>query len=523
LLAAGAYRAKEERAAYAWLASPRIVVGLIAAYLGAHFVVRLLTGPSLGMDDAEQALFAQAWSVGYRFRQPPLFTWLTLPLFAWLGPGILALSILRYLLLGLTYLCMYATARRWIGDPRLAALSVFSFALIYVFGYYAHHDLTHTTALGAAIALTFLAFARLVERPDLGNYALLGLAFGLGMLAKWNFVMLGAALPITCFFWRHLRPLVLTWKALITGAIAALVASPPVLWVLAHQSFGTVSGDVLSEEAASGLLATLALGTAELLKASLVFPLPFLPLFLLVFGAALWRGIRESAGDAAQRPVTPGFLGALIVVSLGLHWLLVPALGAVTFTERWMHPALMILPIFLFALAERGRPSPRAIGIFASLIGVVAVATLAVRLVLFTLGADHCGRCRDLVHFDVLAVELKAAGFERGTIVVPPDELHIGGNLRVELPESRVIDPAYPLSIWPPPTEGGQCLIVWQPDRPDAEAVRAGLNAYLRDRLAVPEGAASEHGELHAPMAGSAERDYTLAYELLPTGPGRCH
>jgi 4-amino-4-deoxy-L-arabinose transferase-like glycosyltransferase len=521
LLAAGTYRAQEERPAYAWLASPRVVVGLIVAYLCAHLVVRLLTGPSLGMDDAEQALFAQAWSVGYRFRQPPLFTWLALPLFAWLGPGILALSILRYLLLGLTYLCMYGTARRWIGDPRLAALSVFSFALIYVFGYYAHHDLTHTTALSAAIALSFYAFARLVERPGPGNYAFLGLAFGLGMLAKWNFVMLAAALPLTCLFWQRLRPLVLTWKTLLTGAIAALVASPPVLWVLAHESFGAVSGDVLSDETTSRFLATLALGTGELLKATLVFPLPFLPLFLLVFGPALWRGIRQGAPDADARPVTPEFLGALIAITLALHWLLVPALGAVTFTERWMHPALMILPVFLFALADRGRPSPRAIGIFTGLIGFVALATVVVRIALFALGADHCGKCRDLVHFDALAEQLRSAGFERGTIVVPPDELHIGGNLRAAFPDSRVLDPAYPLSIWPQPQAEGQCLIVWLPDQ--AEAVRARLEAYLHETLGVPKDASGRRGELHAPMAGSTTRDYTLAYELLPAGPGRCH
>jgi 4-amino-4-deoxy-L-arabinose transferase-like glycosyltransferase len=523
LLAAGAYRGQEKRVALAWLGSPRIVVGLIAAYLGVHLVVRLLTEPSLGMDDAEQALFAQTWSVGYRFRQPPLFTWLALPLFAWLGPGVLALSILRYLLLGLTYVCMYGTARRWIEDPRLAALSVFSFALMYVFAYYAHHDLTHTTALGAAIALTFYAFARLVERPSTAHYALLGVAFGLGLLAKWNFVMLAAALPVTCLLWQHLRPLVLSWKTLLAAAIAAAVASPPVLWVLAHRNFGTVSGDVLSEGTTPGFLATLAEGTAQLIKASLVFPLPFLPLFLLVFGAALWRGIGQPAPDAELRPVTPGFLGALIAVSLALHWLLVPALGAVTFTERWMHPALMILPVFLFALAERGRPSPRTIGIFACLIGLVAVGALGVRIALFTLGADHCGKCRDLVRFDVLAEGLRAAGFERGTIVVPPDDLHIGGNLRAVLPGSRVLDPAYPLSIWPQPQAQGQCLVVWQPDRTDAQGVRERLEAYLHGTLGVPQDAPRERGVLHAPMAGSATRDYTLAYELLPTGPGTCH
>ena len=52
--------------------------------------------------------------------------------------------------------------------------------------------------------------------------------------------------------------------------------------------------------------------------------------------------------------LSPAFLGFLILIVLGLHALLIPAFGAVNFTERWLHPALMSLPIFLFAIAERG-------------------------------------------------------------------------------------------------------------------------------------------------------------------------
>ena len=42
----------------AW-AQPRNVALLIAGYLLVHMAVRLWMGPTLGLDDAEQALFAQ--------------------------------------------------------------------------------------------------------------------------------------------------------------------------------------------------------------------------------------------------------------------------------------------------------------------------------------------------------------------------------------------------------------------------------------------------------------------------------
>jgi 4-amino-4-deoxy-L-arabinose transferase-like glycosyltransferase len=91
-------------------------------------------------------------------------------------------------------------------------LSVYSFAAIYVFAYYSHHDLTHTTALAAMAALAWYVFVRLTEAPTLGWYLALGAVFGLGLLGKWNFVMLAAALPLACLVRPGFRSLVLTWK-----------------------------------------------------------------------------------------------------------------------------------------------------------------------------------------------------------------------------------------------------------------------------------------------------------------------
>ena len=219
--------------------SPAFVAGAILVYLAAHFAARLAMAPTLGIDDAEQTLFAQHFVWGYRFRQPPLFTWMLLPAFSVFGVNIVAVSVLRYLLLGLGYGFMYLTARRVIADPACAALAVFSYALIYVFAYYAHHDLTHTTALATAIAATFYVFTRLADRPSLGHYLLFGLCIGVGTLTKWNFLMLAVGLPLTCLVLPRYRRLVLTWKALPAMAMAGLAVLPGALWMLTHvDSFG---------------------------------------------------------------------------------------------------------------------------------------------------------------------------------------------------------------------------------------------------------------------------------------------
>jgi len=160
-------------------AQPRFVAAAIAVYLLTHFAVRLAMWHTLGIDDAEQALFAQDFSWSYRRSAPPLFTWILIALGKLIGVNILSISLIRYALLAMIFGFAYATARRLIADPRLSALSIYSFAAIYLFAFYSHHDLTHTTMMTAMLAVAWYIFVRLAETPRLGWYLALGAAFGL--------------------------------------------------------------------------------------------------------------------------------------------------------------------------------------------------------------------------------------------------------------------------------------------------------------------------------------------------------
>lgn len=509
--------------ALAWLANPSVVLGLISLYLLGHFAIRLMLSPSLGIDDAEQILFAQHWAFGYRFRQPPLFTWTLLPVIDLVGPGVLAVSLIRYVFLGITYVFFYLTARLCLGDQRLAGLAVLSFASIYIFAFYAHHDLTHTTALSALIALSLYVMARLTNSPTWRSYIALGIVFGLGMLAKWNFAMLAIGLPLTCLLLRDYRHYVLTPKIIASLAVMVAILAPTALWMYAHgQSIAGVSGDILSQDDTSDRIALWLAGGGALLRSTLLFPLPFLPLFLLVFGKNLIAGARASS-TTPHKALTPVFLGYLMLIVLALHALLIPLFDAVNFTERWLHPALMALPIFLFALAERGPPPDRRLSQYLVLIAVLVAVAAGARLYRYAEGADDCGRCREFAPFAELADGLRAAGFSRGTIVA--DGMHIGGNLKMLFADSRVIDPAFPRDLWPDANTDdtpGACILVWRDDDDHPESRRDLVKTYAIKELSLSSTASAETGRLEAPLLGSADRRYALGFELYRESTGGC-
>lgn len=510
---------------HGWLGHAPIVLCLIASYLALHFALRLHLSPTLGIDDAEQILFAQQWAWGYRFRQPPLFTWLLLPVADGIGPGVLAISIVRYTLLALTYGFLYLTALHWIDDRRLAALSVLSFASIYVFAYYAHHDLTHTTALGAMIAASLFVFTKLSTRPTIPRYLLLGLCFGLGMLAKWNFVMLAIGLPLTCLLFPDYRKLILSWKSLPAIAVMTALISPTALWMFNHgQSAASVSTGILGGNDHLGRFELMIQGGAALLISIVLFPLPFLLIFVACFGRMIVHASPQQR-SAEMTTADPGFLFWLMLVILGLHALLIPLFGAVNFTERWMHPALMTLPIFLFAVLARCRPSGRTISFYLSVMAILVAVVLGARLYRYVEGADQCGKCREFAPFAALAADLRAQGFDGGTIVT--DGMHVGGNLKMAFPESRVIDPAFPLGVWPPRDDRhengeGMCLLIWRDDQPDAGARRSMVSHFALNELDVPVTSIRESGRVEAMLHRSSNRRYSLGFELIRENAGGC-
>ena len=193
---------------------------LLAGYFIVNVIVRLLQPASLELDEGQQLFLAQWLAVGYD-TQPPFYNWLQYGVDQWLGDTVLALSLLKNLLLFASYLVVGMIAHVIIRNRVLAVIATLGLITIPTIAYAAQRDLTHTVGLLFAACLFFYIFIRTLQNPSALNYALTGVAVGIGILAKYNFVLLPVVAAIAILPERQWRSRLFDPRILITLAIAA--------------------------------------------------------------------------------------------------------------------------------------------------------------------------------------------------------------------------------------------------------------------------------------------------------------
>ena len=114
----------------------------VTCYFVFHVLLRVFTGPALGLDEAEMMLIAQDLKWGYG-PQPPLYAWLQYGAFNLLGENILALSLLKNTILCLTYICIYKFIRIGHG-AKISGIAALALVLIPQFGWESQRALTHS-------------------------------------------------------------------------------------------------------------------------------------------------------------------------------------------------------------------------------------------------------------------------------------------------------------------------------------------------------------------------------------------
>lgn len=166
---------------------------MLLLFVLAHVLMRLSVSTALELDEAEQMVWSQHLALGYGV-QPPLYTWLQWGFNLVFGPSLLSLILLKQSLLAGTYVLLWLAARHQGLGLRGAWWAAASLLLFPVVGWMAVRDLTHTVLLLFCTAWLYWALVRHIARPRPAGFVVLGVALAVGMLAKYSFALIAAAL-----------------------------------------------------------------------------------------------------------------------------------------------------------------------------------------------------------------------------------------------------------------------------------------------------------------------------------------
>jgi 4-amino-4-deoxy-L-arabinose transferase-like glycosyltransferase len=427
-------RSEEHKALAELFAGWRFAL-VVLVYFSLLFVLRGMLFRGAAMDEADELFFAQTLQAGYMFRNPPLFTWLLL-LIERLVPANESLPVLiRYLSLAAAYIFLHRAALRIFSDRRVAVIAALSPVALYLIGWRMITTYPHSALLLAACAATFFFILRLRENPSTNRYVALGLAMGMGLLAKYNYGLFATTLIAAACFDRDLRRVLVTPRFILSVAIALLLFSPHAAWLVHHR-------------AESAYVAQRRLGTAEswsdlgkrayalyaLGRSMLEFIVPL----LVLIPFALRRNGSFGANDETSRDIGR-WISRSLILQLSLLAIAAFLLGAVQI--RVHHVITLVL--FPFALLPffSHRVHPRRMIAILGALGVAIVPLAAFDL-------SRTAQCSSdrlrQVDYRELAAALGRERADRGTVVVIERGYPISGSLRPYLPAARIQSTKWP-------------------------------------------------------------------------------
>jgi hypothetical protein len=438
--------------------------------IGGYFLVYLLIvstlHSTLGVDNAIENYNAQSWALSYSPRNPPLYDWLLILIQQVMGPGALGLSILNYGSLFACIMVIWQIARKTISDARLAAITAYSYLLLWDIGHEAHRIITHSNLMIVAIAACVLTVLKLSEQRTAGRYLWLGVWIALGLLAKFGFATFLAILLVGMFAIPRYRTILADWRFAATAVMALVPAIflAAVTFVAQHEIVASAHS-VLT----TGLDSSLLERTLNLLRSLFGYMIPLLPIALAIF---FWRRPQERRPQLADQRDFSRLLAIMVGagIAMGIVWALV--IGSTQLRPRYFHALILMFPVLIFLWCDRIvwpvqrlRTFVHTIAVVTGLILVEQVTPLLVPSELF------CGSCRLSIPYDRLGDELEARfGLEPTLVGLDPAR---AGQLRAAVPGARVVT-LWSAAYRPPHRETKDCVLLALDDDGSQKAALAG-------------------------------------------------
>lgn len=481
---------------------PGAVVLAVAGYFLLCIILRVSVSSSLEIDEAEQAFLSQFLALGYG-PQPPFYNWLQYGLAEVIGTSLATMTILKN---GLLFLCclFYGLAARLVLTdrrlPPIAMLGVLTLPPIFLL---AQRDLSHTVAALFAVSLFLYSFLKTLKRPSLFSYILTGVAVGIGLMAKYNFVLVPVAAIVAVLPERELRARILDWRILPAIAVATLIVLPHAYWML--QNFGFASGGTLNEmreREAEGFLLQAFYGVYSLGSAVIGGSLVPLLVFGLVFRGkfrAIWQ---------AESPWSR-IIGRMLALCLIAVLLVVLGVAATHVREKWLVLFLVLIPLYLCLKIEAANidltDSLRRFFLLVLVIVLGALVLVSARAVVRPWFGDY-----SRLNIPYAALAEAVAQAEGQPALILANDKQIAGNLRMQFSGAQVTMPS-PSNALPVDMSKRPLLAVWhddaQPEAPVPDLLRNALSA-----LGIPDAAAAPRHLALPYLYGTGEDRYSFSY-----------
>jgi len=490
---------------------PDVVIWLILGYFVLCVLLRVIRSESLQNDEAEQAFQAQMLLLGYG-RQPPVYNWLQYGMVHLFGLSVATISLLKNGLLFFCCLFYLAAARMVVRDRRLPFVAMLGVLAVPSVTILAQRDLTHAIATLCLVSLFLCTLLNLLKRPTLVAYLAVGLTVGLGIITKYNFVILPAAAILAMLPDADFRRRLLDWRVIPAVLVAFAIVTPHLVWVLYHLDLATTDTVKAMHEGASGdAVKDTARGLISILESTLEGSAPV----LLVFGLVFFRDL-GTAFRAESRWTR--LVGGMIIASLIIVALIGIGFGASSIRQKWLSPFLLLLPLYLVLKLDAiegdmrqsvARMAPPLLGIVTGFSFYLAVGNLIGPLI-GDYGKEH-------IPYRPFLEQVMTERGERPAYVITSD-LMMAGNLRLQLPTVPVILPDQPLPVsLEAAAQQGAGLIAWpaKAGEPLPESAAALVQAH---GLVLDESAGAR--PMAVPYLYSRGRaDFTFGYAWVKQAP----
>jgi 4-amino-4-deoxy-L-arabinose transferase-like glycosyltransferase len=502
------------------------VVAVSLAYGLAHAGLRLWVSSNIAIDDIKSNVYTQTLELGYVAKQPPLYEWLLWLVQRFTGPTLSSFLILKYGLLTATFAFLYLVAKRIFADPKWAMVAALSPLLLYQVGWNIHEGVTQTIVLACAVAGTTWCFMRLAERGSLGNYLMFGVAAGLGLITKYNFVAFLVVLFGSALLQSSLRARLFDWRIVASVVVAAAVTAPVAYWLITERyNLVTLYQASVTPMAETAWFKARVIGLTRALWVPFGFLFPLVVIIPVLFPATFriaWAAIKDATNPRAWNGKEPDWRLFLLHMTFGgFIVLILGALltGATHYLERYMHPLFLLTPLWLVGLVEQTNNAPRKLTILATVLVLATLLVVPLRIADLSRNmALECRRCRIAVPYEPLVAALQAHGFESGTIIAANREE--AGNLRRFFPDARIVRIERPRYAPPKSSDdrSSKLAVVWREGRESRlpKVDRAELTRIIRSLDVKPEYVVVEPPQ----STDAVKRVWKWGFIVTDSGPG---